>query len=185
MSIEINNESSEYYENASSFDHNNKQRESLLQSFLKMGKRENDNLTKEDVGLFFEEEGILAPNLVSKLISGVFHNDDVLTVNQFITNFLTLQKELKMAHDSTLTKVQQQKLAIARYEKKLNDCKNEILDDNGLCSDSNVKIDVLECNMAEVGYDECHIKIAMNDQMNAFENILSKIKKSNQESCTL
>lgn len=185
MSIEINNDSSEYYENASSFDYNNKQRESLLQSFLKVNKSENSDLTKEDVNLFFEEEGILSPNLVSKLISGIFQNEEVLTVNQFITNFLSLQKELKMTHDSTLSKVQQKKLAIARYEKKLNECKNEILDANGLCPDANVKIDILECNMTIVGFDECYIKISMNNEEHTFNNILSKMKMSNEETCSL
>lgn len=123
----------------------------LFEEFTKEGKDPKTKVSKRDIIDFLDRhvpKGNFDKSLIEKLFLVMeLEDENIVTVENFIKNYINLEDEVKNALMVCQKKLEQEKNKIKEYERQIDNYKGEEVNEDGLCEDTKltVNLDKLEC----------------------------------------
>lgn len=136
----------------------------LKNEFLSNGYQKNSNLQFSEIYNFFKSRN---PNVKEEEIKSIYDlcgkdKNKKITINEFIYNYLTLEEKLKMKKES-LTEVKDSLSSkMKTYQEKIKQYENEQYNSNGISTENELQIHIIELINLHTLVDYSNCKIVIN-----------------------
>ena len=172
--------------NEDNLSENEEKRLKLLDLFSKIEKDENSSLTIEEGRDFLTNNGILSDNILNEIISSIYSKNNILTINEFINNFILFYHSIKEKFHGDTNFIDEKNKRITDIQNKTKIYEDELLNENEISTNSILKIELKECEILNKDNAFYLFKLFMNNiifstesfqgALNHFQNVKFEFK---------